>query len=461
MISICVCPPPVPQALLSWHQPLPDSFMTSFFSAASCLLDTFSAPALLELLHMSSSAGHMAPHSLVSDILQSLESDKFRLKPAVAAAALYTLAVHRIRPSGVLLGKCLGAVQCGVDRMSGQDVLRVLWSILQYQVMPPVTWLDAIVSSVTNKLSDCPPPVTAGIVRCLQLLGVTPTAGFHVALLPAVQANISEWDIESLSILGAALAAWGSPLTPDFESAVIHQAGVGLAEADGRSLVRLLVFLSERCQMGPDPAWMTLFWGVLMSQLPSAVSIGSIAVDANNNSSGSSMNSSSNEEVPLTALVLIMSVIIQGWVLPEPFLEAFWCCACAAATDELLDTREVAWLLGCSAAAGLPVPQGSDLETLLKCAYRKMDDAPSEALEALLAYHMPGKVRENIMVQYEYAVQREKQQELLHMGRGQAEDGWECSSENSIQAMLQERALGVNDAVSGCWLAKSLGEVSW
>ncbi|KIY98110.1 hypothetical protein MNEG_9853 [Monoraphidium neglectum] len=396
------------EQLLAWgHRPSAD-FMRSFYAAADLLLDTFSAVGCIELLGAcwqaadpnrvfgrapgaaaaAAAAGVLAPPTaLVSAVLWSLEGRS--ISPAAAAEGLRLLGALRTRPSPALLAHWFdGAARSGaLSEMPPQLLLAAAWGACVLRVAPPAVWVDALLEGMIlpGRMALCAPATLAGLLRCLQRLGVAPAPAFCAAAAEAAAATAGGACAESISVTLACLASWGATPPAGAVRALALRAADAVADADGASAARLFAWW-QAVRSCPEAE------RVLSSLAPEEIFSVDIAMWTGTLRHLPERPGGGRGTLPPAALaplfVAAVHAAARDGVAPAAWLDRAWRgAAAAAAADDALTASEAAALLLAMLGQGLTV-HFWDLRTaqaLLRAGYRAREGAPSEAIEFLLA----------------------------------------------------------------------------
>jgi hypothetical protein len=449
-------------------------FMASFFAAADALLDTFAARNCLELLAVAAAAGHMPSAAQATAVLQHLEqSPDARLSPSEVAGGCRLLAALGIRPSAGLLERWFSSTQAAAERMAAVHVQQMLWACCAWQVLPPSDWLHAVLAGLTpaGRLSACSPATLAGICRCLWQLGVQPAPGVVAAIVAAAQQRLahvqdaaaSALEAESLSVLCYCLSMWGHEGTPAWRAAVAHAATALLPVADGPSLLRLGVCLSDAAASegsndeGDDEqqqqseaelqAWQQALLEAVVGLLPASEQEAQLGV-------GQASGSGSYVQLlPPWGLVILCRCLEHVPVSSLRVMQALAAAVQAEAALERLSTWDIMCLLPhhlellellqeqAAAASGPMAPlmlrqlqqQAQAVQeaaqSLVKVAYQQRDGAPAAALQMLpvmaegFGIDMPRQSAANLEASIQDAQARERQLQtalLLQLEGGDA-----------------------------------------
>jgi hypothetical protein len=471
-----------------------NAFLGSFFAATDALLDTFSGRSCLELLSAAATAGQLPSPSLTTALLQHLVP--LRLSPEDVASGMRLLASMAIRPNPELLAHWFDITEAAADRLLPQQLQQILWACCRWQLQPPEQWLFVVLKGLvpSGRLGLASPATAAGICSCLWQMGVQPAPGVVTAIVDAAQhAMLSAaqqqhqqggahwWDAESLSVLCFCLYIWQHPVSPTWKAAVAAQAAVVLPAADGPSLLRLGMYLTQVFEVDPEQSelaeWQQQLLQAVEQQLPVSDASGEIVIG----SSSSTNVRQDGQRIPAECLaVLQLAVLQQQPDIPASLQERFVAAVTAAAAAEQLTTWDVMALIAAlhslevyvaneaaeeaaAAAEDSPLVQmrvgqryqarmaaiHSDALELIKVAYQLREGAPAQTLATLpvaaeqFEIEIPEQSLCNLQQSMQAAEAREQQlkQALLLLQQGSQE------IPASLLKGLDE--LGPEDGVSG------------
>jgi hypothetical protein len=387
---------------------LQPEFLQQLSAAADVHLDSLSAASCLQLLGSCAQQGMQPAQRVLVNLINHLERAPVQVDQV--PQGMVQLLRCGIRPSAQLLQHWLDVSQQRAAVLPASHINTVLYCLWQWQVVPPVSWLDRVLLNLApaGRLSSFTASDTITLCHCLVQLGVTPSDQLKFLVMQHLCSVASSCSMEQVAVAQTCLLKWGA-VPPKVVTSFLQQMVKLLPTADLAAVAVAVAIIgsiagelagdsSPRRQQDPEhgqqqqelQAGVTALAHVLVKVLDTKYT--AAAKDAaRRRHSSSSSSSSSSEDVQAVADSLVpVLVFLQQWrpqLITRSFMAAVYMTAVTAAQDnQRLSPSAAHFMLEVTLELSDGEPEVEPVQMLLKSAYVNKETAPVGVSREMLVW---------------------------------------------------------------------------